>query len=100
MRNLVGLITPAEQPRELQIVGRTLFHAALVGLGAGIMGCAFFAAAEFVQNLLLAQLAGYDPLRAAGECVLGGSPAEHSHLWLLAFIPALGALLGSFFTRY
>jgi CIC family chloride channel protein len=100
MRNLVGLLTPADQPLELQIVGRTLFHAALVGLGAGIVGGACFAGAELVQNLLLEQVAGYDPLRAAGERVLGGAPAAQSHLWLLAFIPALGALLGGFLTRY
>jgi CIC family chloride channel protein len=101
MRNLVGLLTPSDQPLELQIVGRTLFHAALVGLGAGLMGCAFFAGAELLQNVLLEQLAGYDPLRAAGERVIGGGgPASHTRLWLLMFIPALGALVAGFLTRY
>jgi CIC family chloride channel protein len=57
VRGLVQLLTP-EQPLELQIVGRTLFHAALVGFGAGLMGVLFFAGAELVQNLLLEQLAG------------------------------------------
>ncbi|MEO8843401.1 MAG: chloride channel protein [Kofleriaceae bacterium] len=101
MRNLVGLMTPNDQPLELQIVGRTLFHAALVGLGAGLVGCAFFAGAEFLQNILLERLAGYDPLRAAGERVLGDEQVgEHTRLWLLIFIPALGALVAGFFTRF
>ncbi|MEO6773316.1 MAG: chloride channel protein [Kofleriaceae bacterium] len=100
MRNLVGFITPADQPLELQIAGRTLFHAALVGLGAGLMGCAFFAGAEMIQSLLLEQLAGYEPLRATGGPDFGGHVAAHSRLWLLALIPAVGALIGGFITRY
>ncbi|CAN5151333.1 chloride channel protein [soil metagenome] len=100
VRNLARILTPSDQPLELQIVGRTLFHAALVGLGAGILGCAFFAGSEAVQNLLLEQFAGYDPLRAAGEKVIGGSAAPHTRLWLLALIPAIGALIGGFLTRY
>jgi CIC family chloride channel protein len=100
MRNLVGLIAPADQPLELQIVGRTLFHSALVGLGAGILGCAFFAGAELLQNLLLEQLAGYEPLRAHGERVWGAAPASNHHWWLLMIIPAIGALVGAFISRF
>ena len=100
VRNLVGLLTPTDQPLELQIVGRTLFHAALVGLGAGILGCAFYAGAELVQNVVLEQLAGYDPLRAANDLVIGGARSPHTRLWLLMFIPALGALVAGLLTRY
>jgi chloride channel protein, CIC family len=100
VRNLVSLLTPRDQPLELQIAGRTLFHAALVGLAAGIMGCLFFAGAELLQNVLLEQLAGYDPLRAAGESAIGGSASPHTRLWLLMFIPAIGALLAALLTRY
>jgi len=100
VRNLVQLLTPAEQPLELQIVGRTLFHAALVGLGAGILSVVFFAGAELLQNVLLEQLAGYEPLRAAGERVWGAPHSPHFRLWLLAIIPAAGALVGGFVTRY
>ena len=95
MRGLVSLITPADQPLELQIVGRTLLHAALVGLGAGILGCAFFAAAELLQNILLEQLAGYAPLRAQGERLWGAAAAADYRWWLLAIIPAVGALVGA-----
>lgn len=100
MRGLVNLIAPADAPLELQIAGRTLFHAAVVGLAAGILGVAFFAGAEAVQNLLLEQLAGYDPLRAAGERVIGGEASPHTRLWLLALIPAVGALVAGLIARY
>lgn len=96
---LVGAMRPAE-PLELQIVGRTLLHAAAVGLGAGVLGCLFFAGAELAQNLLLERLAGYEPLRAAGEQVWGHIEAPSLRLWLLALIPALGALLAGALTRF
>jgi len=83
MRDLLSHMTPREQPLELQILGRTLFHAALVGLGAGILGCAFFAGAELLQNLLLEQLAGYEPLRAHGEKVWGPASDPQLRLWLI-----------------
>ena len=99
VRNLVQLLTPAEQPLELQIVGRTLFHAAMVGLCAGLLSVAFYAGSEILQNLLLEQLAGYEPLRSAGDTVWG-SPASTSHLWLLMIIPAIGALVAGLLTRF
>jgi CIC family chloride channel protein len=96
---IVGWMRPSE-PLELQIVGRTLLHAAAVGLGAGILGVLFFAGAELTQSIMLEKLAGYEPLRAAGERVWGGFELPPLRLWLLAFIPALGALVAGFITRY
>ncbi len=98
MRGLVGWIRPME-PLELQIVGRTLLHAAAVGLGAGILGVAFFAGAELTASLLLESLAGYEPLRAQGERVWGTMHASSFSLWLLALIPAFGALIAGLLTR-
>jgi CIC family chloride channel protein len=100
VRRVVGLINPAEQPLELQIAGRTLLHAALVGLGAGILGCAFFACAELVQNLLLERLAAYEPLRAHGEKVWGATASGQLRLWLLVAIPTIGALIGGLVCRF
>jgi CIC family chloride channel protein len=100
VRKVVALINPAEQPLELQIAGRTLLHAALVGLGAGILGCAFFACAELVQNLLLERLAAYEPLRAHGEKVWGAAASGEIRLWILVAIPALGALVSGFVCRF
>jgi CIC family chloride channel protein len=100
VRGLVGLLAPGEQPLELQILGRTLFHAALVGIGAGILGCLFFAGTELVQHVLLERLAGYELLRASGEQVWGTSPASTFRPWLLLVIPAGGALLAGLVMRY
>lgn len=98
MRGVLGWLRPAE-PLELQILGRTLLHAALVGLGAGLVGVAFFAGAEWLQGALLEQLAGYEQLRARGE-LHGGGGHGPTRLWLLALIPALGALAGGWLTRF
>ncbi|MGN6106334.1 MAG: chloride channel protein, partial [Kofleriaceae bacterium] len=99
VRGLVALIS-TEQPLQLQLLGRTLLHAALVGLGAGILGCAFFAGGEAVQTLLLEQLVGYEPLRARGERVWSHAHAPELRLWLLLLVPALGALVAGWLTRF
>ncbi|HXX70400.1 MAG TPA: chloride channel protein [Polyangiaceae bacterium] len=72
-----------------------LLQAALVGAAAGLMGSLFFAGVEAFQRLILESTAGYAPLRAGGETILG----EFDHPtpfrpWLLLIIPAAGALLG------
>src|SRR5690606_41360806 len=66
-RALRPLLVPDDAPLDLSLVGRMLWHAALVGVAAGLMGAAFFAALEWMQDLLLEGLAGYRILRAAGE---------------------------------
>jgi len=58
----LGVVTP---PVDLRLLGRTLLHAALVGVGAGLVGAAFFAGLEYTQDLLLGHLGGYAPLRSA-----------------------------------
>jgi CIC family chloride channel protein len=100
VRNLVQLLTPAEQPLELQIVGRTLFHAMLVGLGAGLLSVAFLAGSELLQNFTLEQLAGYEPLRSAGDMIWGSPSTTPAHLWMLMLIPACGALLAGLLMRF
>jgi CIC family chloride channel protein len=80
-------------PVDLRIVGRTLIHAALVGLAAGLMGAAFFATAEAVQRFLLEYLGGYRILRASGETFMRELDATRPfRWWLLLFLPAVGAL--------
>ena len=81
------------RPLELQIVGRTLGHAALVGLAAGFVGTVFVAALDLVQRLVLENFVGYLPLLASGEEVLPSTDAPKFRWWLLLFIPALGALI-------
>jgi CIC family chloride channel protein len=50
-------------PLDLRIVGRTLLHAAAVGVAAGLAGAAFFAGLEYFTRAVLEELAGYIPRR-------------------------------------
>ena len=98
VRQLLTLLVPDEPPLELQIVGRTLLHAALVGLVAGVVGSAFLAILEYVQGGLLETLCGYEPLRAAGE--KHGAMADQFRWYLLLFLPALGGVVCGLVSRY
>ncbi len=86
-------------PLDLQIVGRTLLHAALVGVAAGLAGAAFFAGVEYFQRGVLQGLAGYIPLRADGE-TFGGDDGFHVFRpWLLVLLPGIGGLACGLITR-
>jgi CIC family chloride channel protein len=99
VRNILSLIVPEEPPLELQIVGKTLLHAALVGLVAGIIGSAFLWTLEHLQGILLEDLCGYIPLRAAGD-LHHKAPAGTPFRWyLLAIVPAVGGVLCGLLTR-
>lgn len=90
-------------PLDLRIVGRVVFHAAVVGIAAGLMGAAFFAALEYTQRILLEGLTGYQPLRAQGEFFAkgdGGATVTRFRPWLLVFLPALGGLGCGLIVRY
>ncbi len=91
MRGLLAALVPDDGPLELQLVGRTLLHAALVGLLAGLVGSAFLFGLEHVQQLVLENLAGYEPLLAAGE-KHGAGPAAPFRWYVLFLVPALGGL--------
>ena len=86
-------------PIDLGIVGRTLLHAAAVGVAAGLVGAAFFAGLEYVQRGLLEELAGYIPLRADGETFAAGETHGTFHWWVLLFLPALGGLACGLITQ-
>jgi chloride channel protein, CIC family len=98
LRRLVAfrrLLSGARAPIDLQILGRVLLHAALVGAAAGLLGSLFFTGVEAVQRISLEKWAGYVPLRAGGERILGEMPGPVPFRpWLLWAIPAAGALLG------
>jgi chloride channel protein, CIC family len=93
----LSLLVP-EAPLELRIAGRVLLHAAVVGLLAGVVGAAFFAALEVGQHLLLHGLAGFDPARARGEAVVPTGGATSFRPWLLALLPAAGGLVSGLLT--
>src|SRR4051812_41757906 len=92
-RELLTTILKEAAPADLRIVGRMLLHAAIVGMAAGLMGAAFFAALEVVQRLIFEDLGGSRPLRAHGETFLPElSNLGHFRPWLLVIVPAVGAL--------
>lgn len=89
------LVEGARAPVDLQILGRVLLHAALVGAAAGLMGSLFFAGVEGIQRVCLEGWTGYAPLRAGGEMLLGDTGARPPFRpWLLLVLPAAGALIG------
>jgi CIC family chloride channel protein len=96
LRALLWAVTPA---LDLQILGRTLLHTASVGLAAGLLGAGFFAGLEHAQSWLLQGLAGFAPLRAHGEHIVDGPIAPHLRYWLIAVLPALGALAAGLVTQ-
>jgi CIC family chloride channel protein len=98
-RGLLTLLRVEEAPLDLRILGRTLFHAALVGMAAGLVGAAFFATLEMMQRLLLERWTGYVILRASGETFVGPEVQPVFRWWLLLLLPAAGALLGGLCTR-
>ncbi|HEX9052848.1 MAG TPA: chloride channel protein [Anaeromyxobacter sp.] len=87
-----------DAPIDLRIVGRTLVHAGLVGLVAGVIGAGFFAALEVAQRLLLGLAAGFEPVRAHGERFLPPLASATFRPWLLAVLPALGGLASGLLT--
>ena len=57
----------ARAPLTLQLLGRFLLHAAAVGAAVGAVSVLFVEGVELVQYIMLERVAGYVPLRAAGE---------------------------------
>lgn len=96
---LFPLFFVGNNPLDLRIVGRTVAHAALVGLAAGLIGAFFFGALEYVQHLVLERLTGYMPLRAQGERFIEEAPNRVFRPWLLALVPAIGGLCCGLLTR-
>jgi CIC family chloride channel protein len=97
-RRFLAPLLEAAAPIDLRILGRTLLHAAMVGLGAGIIGAVFFVGLEVVQRLLLEDICGYVPLRAAGEGMFPLRTLHHYRWYLLLFMPAVGAAASGLLT--
>lgn len=77
---------------DFRIVGRTLLHAAAVGVAAGLAGAVLFGGLELFQRVLLEGVAGYTPLRADGETLTASAETQQFRPWILLFLPALGGL--------
>ena len=98
-RSILPLLFSDRATIDLRFVGRILFHAALVGIAAGLLGAAFFRAIEYVQQHLLVDLAGYVPLRAHGEIGVESGTVVRFRPWVLVLLPAVGGLLCGLLTR-
>lgn len=85
-------------PVDLRIVGRTLAHALVVGLGAGLIGVGFVLCLDALQRLLLENMVGYVPLRASGEeaHAIGTS----FRWWLVVPLLFLGGALAGFIMKH
>ena len=99
-RTLAPLVFASRAPLDFRLAGRALSHAALVGLTAGLVGAAFFAALEYVSSMLLEGAAGYAPVRAQGEQFATWQHHAPFRPWLLVILPALGGLGAGLVARY
>ncbi|HEY8946693.1 MAG TPA: chloride channel protein, partial [Polyangiaceae bacterium] len=90
---LVRRLHRSSSPIELQLLGRTLLHSVLVGATAGLVGSCLYYALELTELWMLEGLAGYQNLRAGGEQVTHAVDRPEFRPWLLALLPALGALI-------
>ncbi len=92
LASLLQIVSIERSPLAFQMVGKMLLHAALVGAAAGLVGTAFVAGVEIVQQWVLEEGGGYRPLRAAGEGLVETGTHSAFRPWMLFFIPAIGAL--------
>ena len=98
-RGLLRSVMVQAVPGSFEDLGKVLLHSALVGLAAGIVAVLFLGGLELVERFCLQMLAGYVPLRAQGEALLGGVHTGAFRPWVLVLLPALGALGSGLLTQ-
>lgn len=68
-------------------------HAVVVGLTVGVIAVTFYTLLAFSERAILEGIAGYEPLRPAGEHAFDITMSKRAfNPWVLVFIPALGGL--------
>src|SRR5688572_16288442 len=83
-------VTAALRSDEFRAIGRVVLHAIGVGLVVGLVACAFYALLAVAERLLLEGIAGYEPLRPAGEQAFELPIARHAYsAVLIVLVPAL-----------
>ncbi|HVH42627.1 MAG TPA: chloride channel protein [Labilithrix sp.] len=86
-------LAKALRSAELRAIGRVVMHALGVGLAVGAGACLFYMLLAIAERALLEGLAGYSPLRSAGEHAMDFSmPRRPFSPVVLAMLPALGGL--------
>ena len=92
-RELLTTILREAAPADLRIVGRTLLHAAIVGVAAGLMGAAFFARSRWCSGWCSRTWAATARCaRTARRSCPSSANLGHFRPWLLVLLPAVGAL--------
>lgn len=90
-------MTKALRSAELRAIGRVVMHALAVGLTVGALSCVFYTILALAERALLEGIAGYEPLRPAGEHALDfPMPRRPFSPLLLALVPGLGGLAAGF----
>ncbi|MDF2695076.1 MAG: hypothetical protein K0S65_3459, partial [Labilithrix sp.] len=75
-------------------------HALAVGLAVGAGACLFYTLLAVAERALLEGIAGYEPLRSAGEHAMDfPMPRRKFSPWILALLPALGGLASGFIAQ-
>jgi CIC family chloride channel protein len=82
---------------ELRAIGRVVLHAIVVGLVVGLVACVFYAMLAVAERVLLEAIAGYEPLRPAGENAFEFPwPRREFSPLAIVLVPALGGLAAGF----
>lgn len=86
-------LTKALRSAELRAVGRIVLHALTVGLAVGVGACVFYSMLLIAERVLLQGLAGYAPLRSAGEKAFDFPlPRRPFSPLMVVLLPAIGGL--------
>ena len=67
VRSMISVLVGDDPPLELQLVGRVVLEAILIGVTVGLAGCLLLLGLDAVEDLVVNQLMGYPRLAAAGE---------------------------------
>lgn len=90
-------LSNALRSAELRAIGRVVLHALAVGLAVGVGSCLFYSLLAISERAFLEGLAGYEPLRSAGEHAMDfPMPERPFSPWVLAVLPGLGGLACGF----
>ena len=99
VRSLLGAMIGEAPPLELQLVGRIVFQAIVVGLAVGAAGCLMLIGLEVVEDLVVDRAIAYPHVRAVGESGASLLEAGGVRLYLLCLLPMLGGLLAGLLAR-
>lgn len=87
------------QSLELRRLGRTLYHAGLLGVAAGLVAVAFYVATDVLTHGVFDRFTGTATPKTVGQLSLGQWLVER-RAWLVVLIPAFGGLVVGLLTTH